>query len=52
MYLNSQNKSFWESLHLKNGLEDWDVAELQLAITKDQFLQGKGRTGTDWLTFF
>lgn len=26
--------------------------ELKLAITNDQFLQGKGRTGIDWLTFF
>ncbi|XP_074972294.1 forkhead box protein R1 isoform X1 [Phalacrocorax aristotelis] len=40
MYLNFQNKSFWESLHLKNGLEDWDMAEeLTLTIAAEDFLQ-------------
>lgn len=48
MYLSFQNKSFWESLHLKNGLEDWDMAEeLKLAITTEEFLQGKGLRGID-----
>ncbi|XP_065425297.1 forkhead box protein R1 isoform X4 [Chrysemys picta bellii] len=40
MYLNFQNKTFWESLHLKCGLEDWDMEEkLKLTTTTDQFPQ-------------
>ncbi|XP_006120989.2 forkhead box protein R1 [Pelodiscus sinensis] len=40
MYLNFQNKMFWESLHLKSGLEDWDMEEeLKLTTTTDQFPQ-------------
>ncbi|CAM4613648.1 unnamed protein product [Lepidochelys kempii] len=40
MYLNFQNKTFWESLHLKSGLEDWDMEEeLKLTTTTDQFPQ-------------
>ncbi|KAM6370626.1 forkhead box protein R1 [Pluvialis apricaria] len=43
MYLNFQNKSFWESLHLKNGLEDWDMAEeLKLTVTTGEFPQEPG----------
>lgn len=46
MYLSFQNKSFWESLHLQNGLEDWDMAEeLKLTVTAEEFLQGKGLRG-------
>ncbi|XP_025913691.1 forkhead box protein R1 [Apteryx rowi] len=42
MYLSFQNKSFWENLHLKNGLEDWDMAEeFKLTTTTEWFLQGK-----------
>ncbi|XP_039352829.1 forkhead box protein R1 isoform X2 [Mauremys reevesii] len=38
MYLNFQNKTFWENLHLKSGLEDWDMEEkLKLTTTTDQF---------------
>ncbi|KAM9269269.1 forkhead box protein R1 [Morus bassanus] len=45
MYLNFQNKSFWESLHLKNGLEDWDMAEeLKLTIAAEDFLQAPDET--------
>ncbi|XP_071625348.1 forkhead box protein R1 [Heliangelus exortis] len=41
MYLSFQNNSFWESLHLKNGLEDWDIGEeLKLTITTEESLQG------------
>ncbi|KAM6295756.1 forkhead box protein R1 [Aegotheles albertisi] len=41
MYLSFQNKSFWESLHLKNGLEDWDMAEeLKLTTIAEESLQG------------
>ncbi|KAM6191142.1 forkhead box protein R1 [Sarcoramphus papa] len=40
MNLSFQNRSFWESLHLKNGLEDWDMAEgLKLTITTEEILQ-------------
>lgn len=46
MYLSFQNKSFWENLHLKYGLEDWDMAEeLKLTITDEEFLPGKGLGG-------
>ncbi|XP_076214480.1 forkhead box protein R1 [Aptenodytes patagonicus] len=50
MYLSFQNKSFWESLHLKNGLEDWDMAEeLKLAITTEEFLQEPGVQPHLWM---
>ncbi|XP_067422716.1 forkhead box protein R1 isoform X2 [Emydura macquarii macquarii] len=40
MYLTFQNKLFWENLHLKSGLEDWDMEEeLKLTTTSDQFPQ-------------
>ncbi|XP_050766785.1 forkhead box protein R1 [Gymnogyps californianus] len=43
MNLSFQNKSFWESLHLKNGLEDWDMAEeLKLTITTEEIRQEPG----------
>ncbi|XP_054078994.1 forkhead box protein R1 [Rissa tridactyla] len=49
MHLSFQNKPFWESLHLKNGLEDWDMAEeLKLTVTAERSLKGKGLKGTDW----
>lgn len=48
MYLRFQNKALWESLHLRNGLEDWDMAEeLKLTITTADLLQGTGLRGTD-----
>ncbi|KAM9654745.1 forkhead box protein R1 [Morphnus guianensis] len=48
MYLSFQNKSFWESLHLQKGLEDWDMAEeLKLTVAAEEFLQGKGLRAPD-----
>lgn len=48
MYLSFQNKALWESLHLRTGLEDWDMAEeLRLTITTADLLPGKGLRGTD-----
>ncbi|XP_035744630.1 forkhead box protein R1 [Egretta garzetta] len=45
MYLSFQNKSFWENLHLKYGLEDWDMAEeLKLTITDEEFLPAPDET--------
>ncbi|CAM9816238.1 unnamed protein product [Bubo scandiacus] len=50
MYLSFQNKSFWESLHLKNGLEDWDMAEeLKLTLTTEDSLQGPGTPSRLWM---
>ncbi|XP_039352838.1 uncharacterized protein LOC120375888 isoform X2 [Mauremys reevesii] len=41
MYLNFRNKKGWENLHLKSGLENWDMAqELELATTTDQVAEG------------
>lgn len=52
MYMSFQNKSFWDSLHLKNGLEDWDMAEeLKLTVTTEGFPQGKGLRGIDGFGF-
>ncbi|XP_074018371.1 forkhead box protein R1 [Numenius arquata] len=49
MYLSFQNKSFWESLHLKKGLEDWDMAEeLKLFVTTEEFLKGPGDQPRLW----
>ncbi|XP_068023913.1 forkhead box protein R2-like [Melanerpes formicivorus] len=40
MDLSFQNKSFWASLHFRNGLQDWDMAaELKLPITTEDVLQ-------------
>ncbi|XP_014804992.1 PREDICTED: forkhead box protein R1 [Calidris pugnax] len=50
MYLSFQNKSFWESLHLKKGLEDWDMAEeLKLSVTTEEFPKGPGDQPHLWM---
>nr|AUR44908.1 foxn5 [Andrias davidianus] len=41
MYLRFQNGGRFEKLHLKTGLEDWDMAEeLKLTATTDQYFPG------------
>ncbi|XP_009877824.1 PREDICTED: forkhead box protein R1 [Charadrius vociferus] len=50
MYLSFQNKSFWDSLHLKNGLQDWDMAEeLKLTVTTEGFPQEAGVQPRLWM---
>ncbi|XP_074417243.1 forkhead box protein R1 [Larus michahellis] len=50
MHLSFQNKPFWESLHLKNGLEDWDMAEeLKLTVTAERSLKGAGGQPRLWM---
>ncbi|XP_030361083.1 forkhead box protein R1 [Strigops habroptila] len=49
MYLSFQNKSFWESLHLQHGLEDWDMAEELKLTSTEEFLQGQGVQPHLWM---
>ncbi|XP_010117399.1 PREDICTED: forkhead box protein N5-like, partial [Chlamydotis macqueenii] len=50
MYLSFQNKAFWESLHLKISLEDWNMAEeLKLTVTTEDLLQEPGVQPHLWM---
>ncbi|XP_065553216.1 forkhead box protein R1 isoform X2 [Lathamus discolor] len=49
MDLSFQNKSFWESLHLRHGLEDWDMAEELKLTSTEEVLQGQGAQPNLWM---
>ncbi|KAM8989409.1 forkhead box protein R1 isoform 1-T2 [Ara ararauna] len=49
MDLRFQNKSFWESLHLQHGLEDWDMAEELKLTSTEEIMQVQGAQPHLWM---